>query len=156
MPGAARGAPGAGSFPSASVLRGRYVAVEAEDVLRVVAVLEGDEEFVVFGRVGGLCPLGARAVELHEVDVGVAGLEGSRSLGHTGEVGHDPFGHLGREGGPDPVHYESGVAHAHGTQVVGGARQGPAELTELEHAEWRVGTGAGNLYERFDSLGREI
>jgi hypothetical protein len=35
-------------------------------------------------------------------------------------------------------------------------RQGPAELTELEHEEWRVGNGAGNLYERFDGLGREI
>src|SRR5215208_8072802 len=142
MPGAARGAPGAGSFPSASVLRGRYVAVEAEDVLRVVAVLEGDEALVVFGRVSGLYPLWARAVELHEVDVGVAGLEGTRSLGHAGEVGQDSFGHLGRDGGAEPVHDEFGVAHAHGAQAVGGAREGPAELTELEHDQRRPRTGA--------------
>src|SRR5215204_65272 len=83
-------------------LRGGDIAVEAEDVLWVVAVLEGDEALAVLWWVGGLYPFGARVVELHKVDVGVAGLEGAHRIGHVGEVSHDPFRHLLREGRPDP------------------------------------------------------
>src|SRR5215218_9409701 len=70
--------------PPSTRFRGGDVAVEAEDVVWIVAVLEGDEAFPVLGGMGGSYPLGARAVELHEIDVGVAGLEGTRRFGHVG------------------------------------------------------------------------
>src|SRR5215217_7496079 len=142
--------------PPSTRFRGGDVAVEAEDVVWVVAVLEGDEAFPVLGGMGGSYPLGARAVELHEIDVGVAGLEGTRRFGHVGEVGHNPFSHLRREGWADPVHDEPGVALAHGAQTVGGACQGAAELPELQYDQGRAGICAGYLHERFDGLGREL
>ena len=40
--------------------------------------------------------------------------------------------------------------------MLGGALQGAAELPDLEHDQGRARTGAGYLYERLDSLGREI
>src|SRR5215203_3301192 len=123
-------------------------------ILWFLALLEGDEALAVLWWVGGLYPFGARVVELHKVDVGVAGLEGAHRIGHVGEVSHDPFRHLLREGRPDPVHNEFGVALAHGAQVFGVACQCAAELPELQHDQGRA--RAGYLYERLDSFGREI
>src|SRR5215204_1738052 len=136
--------------------RGGDVAVESEDIVWVVADLEGDEAFPVLRGMSGLYPLCTRALELHKVDVGVAGLEGTRRLGHAGEVSHNTFRHLRREGRPDPVHDELGVTFAHGAQAVGRARQGATELPELQHDQGRARIGAGDLHERFDGLGREL
>jgi len=81
-------------------LREGDVTVEAEDVVWIVAVLEGDEAFEFFWHLGSFYPLGTRAFEPHEVDTGVAGLEGASCAGHTSEVSYDPFRHLRCEGRP--------------------------------------------------------
>src|SRR5215210_5367399 len=79
-----------------------YAAAEAEDVVRVVAVLERDQALPIVGRVGGPDPLGARVIQIQEVDVGGAGRERTHRLGHTSVVRPDPFGNLRRWGGPRP------------------------------------------------------
>jgi len=66
----------------------------------VVAVLEGDEALEVLWRVGGLYPPGARAFELHKVDVGVAGLEGARCIGYVARKATTPSAISGVKAGP--------------------------------------------------------
>src|SRR3712207_2157939 len=130
----------------------RYVAVEAEDVLRIVAVLERDQALPDLRRVGGPHPLRACLLEVQKIDVSGAGREGTHRLGHAVVVRSDPFGQLGRRGGPDPDHHEPRVAVADGAGSGRFVPQRPAELAYLELDQGRPGARAGRSEEHTSEL----
>jgi hypothetical protein len=70
--------------------RRQYIAVEAEEVIRVVAILQLDQTLSVLRRVGRPHPICARSVEIEEVAVGHAGLIRAHFLGHVSQVRLDP------------------------------------------------------------------
>src|ERR671910_2292863 len=103
--------------------RGRDVAVEAEEVVRVVAVLELYQTLPVLRRVGGARPLRIPVAQDEEVDEGGAGFVRAHLIGYESQVLLKTLRHLrrllGRRAEPNPVHEEPGVAPADGAQVSG-------------------------------------